>query len=53
MKSLINSEMKDEGSYQVHWDGTNDKGKNLSSGVYFYKLIVGNNSKTKSMILQK
>ena len=53
VKSLINSERRDEGSYQVHWDGTNDQGKNLSSGVYFYKLIVGNFIETKSMILQK
>ena len=53
MKSLINGETKGEGSYQLHWDGTNDQGKDLSSGVYFYKLIVGNYSETKSMILQK
>lgn len=53
VKSLINGETRDEGSYQVKWDGTNDQGKNLSSGVYFYKLKVGNFIETKSMILEK
>lgn len=53
VKSLIKGETRNEGSYQVKWDGTNDQGKNLSSGVYFYKLIVGNFIETKSMILQK
>ena len=53
VRSLINGETRDQGSYQVRWDGTNDQSKILSSGVYFYKLIVGNYSETKSMILQK
>ena len=53
MKSLINGETRDEGKYQVQWDGTNDQNKTLNSGVYFYKLIVGNFSETKSMIIEK
>ena len=53
VRSLINDETKGEGSYQIRWDGTNDKGKNLSSGVYFYKLMVENYSEIKSMVFQK
>ena len=53
VKTLINSETRNEGSYQIKWDGTNNQGQNLSSGVYFYKLIVGNFIETKSMILEK
>lgn len=53
VKSLIKDETRNEGRYQVKWDGTNDQGKNLSSGVYFYKLVVGTYNETKSMILQK
>jgi Domain of unknown function (DUF362)/FlgD Ig-like domain len=53
VKSLINGETRDAGIYRVKWNGTNDQGQNLSSGVYFYKLIVGNFSETKSMILNK
>ena len=53
VRSLINGETRDEGSYRVLWDGTNDQGKTLSSGVYFYKLIAGNYNETKPMILEK
>ena len=38
---------------QLNWDGTNDQGKTLSSGVYFYKLTVGNFNETKALILKK
>ena len=53
VKILINGELRDEGSYYVKWDGTNNQDQNLSSGVYFYKLIVGDFIETKSMILEK
>ncbi len=53
VKSLINGETKGEGSYEVYWDGTNEQGKNLSSGVYFCKLIFGNYDETRSIIMGK
>jgi photosystem II stability/assembly factor-like uncharacterized protein len=43
--TLINKEMP-AGTYEIHWDGTN-----YPSGIYMYRLIVGNYSDTKSMIL--
>lgn len=45
--SLIN-EIKPAGYYEVNFDGSN-----LSSGVYFYKLITTEFSETKNMILVK
>ncbi len=53
VKSLINGEARDAGSYQINWDGTNDQGQISSSGIYFYKLIVGDFSETKAMVLEK
>ena len=53
VKSLINNERRDVGSYTVNWDGTNSQDQILSSGIYFYKLIVGDFSETKAMILEK
>jgi hypothetical protein len=53
VKSLIDGEWKDVGNYIVNWDGTNNQGKILSSGVYFYKLILGKFSKTKALVLAK
>jgi PKD repeat protein len=41
------------GNHSVKWDGKNDAGKEVSSGIYLYKLDVGLNHKTQKMILLK
>jgi hypothetical protein len=38
-------------NYQVDWDGKDEKGKEVGSGVYFCKLKVDNFEQTKKMIL--
>ncbi|MEO0293550.1 MAG: BNR-4 repeat-containing protein [candidate division WOR-3 bacterium] len=45
--TLINEDVK-AGSYKVSWDS-----KNLPSGIYFYKMTIGNVSKVKKMTLLK
>jgi len=52
VKSLLN-ERKTAGEYSVKWNGTNNSGNKISSGVYFYKLTSNNISETKRMILLK
>jgi hypothetical protein len=52
VKTLINS-YKNPGNYSVTWDGTDNNNKPVSSGVYYYRLQVGNRVKTKSLILVK
>lgn len=37
----------------VVWNGTDDFGKQVSSGVYFYKLQAGTSSQTRKMLLLK
>ena len=44
---LVNKEQK-PGFYEVKWNASNQ-----SSGVYFYKLTMGNYTATKKMILIK
>jgi hypothetical protein len=44
---LVNEQLK-PGTYEVEWDGTN-----YPSGVYFYKLMAGDYSAAKRMILLK
>jgi hypothetical protein len=41
------------GSYTLVWDGHNDSGQSVSSGVYFYKLVTNSFSQTKKMVLLK
>jgi hypothetical protein len=39
--------------FSVTWDGKNNAGSSVSSGVYFYKLSATNFSETKKMVLLK
>ncbi|HQJ46395.1 MAG TPA: T9SS type A sorting domain-containing protein, partial [Ignavibacteriaceae bacterium] len=50
VRTLIN-EMKEAGEYQIMWNGKNDAGDVLSSGVYLYRITVGNKVKVMKMML--
>ncbi|MFA7057844.1 MAG: C25 family cysteine peptidase [Candidatus Cloacimonadales bacterium] len=52
VKSLINEEM-DMGVHKIIWNGTNNQGKEVASGVYYYRLSCGNYTKTNKMVLLK
>ncbi|MFQ5676809.1 MAG: FlgD immunoglobulin-like domain containing protein, partial [bacterium] len=39
------------GSYQVSWDGTDSRGHQVASGMFFYRIKAGTFVKTKKMIL--
>jgi hypothetical protein len=41
------------GFYQISWDGKDDKGKSVSSGLYFYRLEINGFSQAKRMLLLK
>jgi hypothetical protein len=47
LQTLVNEQLQ-PGTYETEWDGTN-----YSSGIYYYKLIVGNYTETKKMVLIK
>lgn len=49
---LVNS-VKTAGEHSVVWNGNDQAGKSLPSGVYFYKLSKGNYSDTRKMIMLK
>ncbi|MAV70062.1 MAG: beta-glucanase [Candidatus Marinimicrobia bacterium] len=44
---------KPAGTYSIDWNGQNDKGVQVSSGVYLYSIEAGNFRQTKKMILLK
>jgi FlgD Ig-like domain len=39
------------GEYRVTWDGKSDRGAEVSSGVYFYRLKAGANTTVKKMVV--
>jgi immune inhibitor A len=41
----------DPGAHQIEWDGDDDSGRQLASGVYFSRLIDGRQSVTHEMVL--
>ncbi len=41
------------GHHQVYWNGQDNQGRMTASGVYFYRLRVGNYSETKRMVMLK
>ena len=46
-------EPKRPGNYEAIWDGKDDRGKEVASGIYFYKLTAGSYQKIKKMVLMK
>ena len=41
------------GTYNLNWDGTDGQGKQVSSGVYFYRLVAGDFVSTRKMVVLK
>jgi hypothetical protein len=41
------------GTYQVEWDSRNDKGRQVASGIYIYRMKAGSFIQTKKMIVTK
>ncbi|MFC1693157.1 Ig-like domain-containing protein [Candidatus Latescibacterota bacterium] len=52
VRTLVNG-MKPVGSYSVVWDGTNDAGEKVTSGVYIYRIEAGNLTKYKKLMMMK
>ena len=40
-------------SKAIHWDGRNDVGESVASGIYFYTLTAGDYSATRRMVIVK
>lgn len=50
VKSLVN-EHRRSGTYRISWDGTDEFQKSVSSGVYVYRLEIGDKIQSRKMIL--
>jgi Leucine-rich repeat (LRR) protein len=51
VKTLIGDDLQRAGYHYLQWDGKNDAGEQVASGVYLYQLISGEGILTKKMIL--
>jgi len=52
VKTLVNQKTS-PGSYQVMWDGKDESGREVSSGVYFYRVRCGDQEETRKLLYLK
>ena len=52
VRNLVDDSLS-AGEYRVFWDGADEHGQPVSSGVYFYRLTSGDEVETRKMILLK
>jgi hypothetical protein len=52
VRNLVN-ERQEAGYKIIGWDGKDDHGMEVSSGIYFYRIVAGNFVKSKKMVLLK
>jgi len=52
VKTLVDEDMK-AGSFVVDWNGKDQRGVEASSGIYFYRIVAGDFSSVKRMVLLK
>ena len=53
VKRLVSSLRHNSGAYTVIWNGQDDRGKKVASGVYFYRLQAGGFTTTRKMVIIK
>jgi hypothetical protein len=53
VKTLVDGVKAPSPEYKVTWDGRNDRGQSVASGVYFYRLVTKDFSQTRKMVLLK
>jgi len=52
VKTLVH-DYQEKGNQQITWNGENDDGNKVSSGIYFYRVKTGDNLLVKKMLLMK
>jgi hypothetical protein len=53
VRTLVNNKMDAKRGHEVTWNGLDDGGKRVSSGVYFYQLVTDELTAVKKMIVMK
>jgi hypothetical protein len=50
IRNLVDTE-KESGLYSIHWDGRDEQGQQVSSGVYLYRIDAGEFISTRKMVM--
>jgi hypothetical protein len=50
---LVNKEIQSQGEHKYIWEGRDERGKAVSTGVYFYELYADDSRESKAMIMLK
>ncbi len=53
VKTLLKDASYPQGTHSVKWDGTNEAGQQVATGMYIYEFKFGNFTKSKRMMLVK
>lgn len=53
VRTLIAAESQAAGRYQIRWDGMDDRGVSVSSGIYFYRISAGEFQTVRKLMLLK
>ncbi len=51
VRTLVGGQPLDAGHHDVTWDGTDDGGTKTASGIYFYRLQLAGESRTRKMVM--
>jgi len=52
VRKLVNG-VRGAGVHKIVWDGRDDSGRGVSSGVYFYRMVTGDYKNVKKMVMVK
>ena len=53
VSSLVDNSFYSSGSYKITWDGNNQHGTQVPSGMYMYKLVSEHQTVSRKMVLMK
>lgn len=53
VRRLVEGEEMEAGLREFHWDGNNDAGRSVSSGIYYCRLTAGKATVTRKLVLMR
>jgi hypothetical protein len=53
VKQLIDEDMEANSRHEIVWDATDNTGQRVSTGIYLYRLRIGDETKSRKMLLLK